>query len=164
MTKATRRAGGTESSERGAVLVEMALVAPVLILLLLGIVDFGWAFSENLDVRHGAREASRLVAVNYRPNPNAGTAQADDIIAEVCQRIDGGTGTTITLQIPSGQPGAVGSVGQYATVTVARPAASLSGLFGPVLNGKSLSSSVETRIEVTSTWTTDNSARSTSCA
>ena len=49
----------------------MALVAPVLILLLLGIVDFGWAFSENLDVRHGAREASRLVAVNYRPNANA---------------------------------------------------------------------------------------------
>jgi hypothetical protein len=150
--------------ERGAVLVELALVAPVLILLLLGIVDFGWAFSENLDVRHGAREASRLVAVNYRPNANSGTAQADDIVTEVCRRIDGGAGTTVTLQIPAGQPGDVGSVGQYASVTIARPAASLSGLFSPVLNGRSLRSEVATRIEVTATWTSDNAARSKTCA
>jgi hypothetical protein len=153
-----------EERERGAVLVEMALVAPVLLMLLFGIIDFGWLFSENLDVRHGAREGSRLIAVNYRPNGNSGNAQADDIIDEACRRIDGGSGTSITLQIPPGQSGDVGSVGQYATITVTRPARSLSGFFGPVMSGKSLTSTVETRIEVTSTWTTGTDARSKACA
>ena len=52
--------------ERGASLVEFALTAPFLILLLLGIIEFGWAFNQNLDVRHGARETARLVDVNRR--------------------------------------------------------------------------------------------------
>ena len=42
--------------ERGASLVEFAILAPLLIVLVLGIVEFGWLFSQNNDVRHGPRE------------------------------------------------------------------------------------------------------------
>ena len=50
--------------QRGASIVEFAIVAPLLFLLLFGIIDFGWAFSQNLDVKHAAREGARLAAVN----------------------------------------------------------------------------------------------------
>ena len=73
---------------RGAVLVEFALVAPLLFVLLFGIIEFGFAFVQWLDVRHGARETARLVAVNYNPNNNVGDPQAQDILAEGCSRMD----------------------------------------------------------------------------
>ena len=149
--------------ERGAALVELALIAPILFALLFGIIDFGWAFTEQLDVKHGAREGSRLVAVNYRASTATGNAQADEIIDEICRRLDGGSGTAVTLQIPNGQTGPVGSVGQYATVSVNRPAVSLSGLFSPIFSGKSLSSEVETRLEVKATWSSSNAARTKNC-
>ena len=57
---------GRRPRERGAVLVEFAIISPVLALLLFGVIEFGWAFSQNLDVRHGAREAARLAAVEER--------------------------------------------------------------------------------------------------
>jgi Flp pilus assembly protein TadG len=150
--------------ERGAVLVELALAAPLLLILLFGIIDFGWAFTQDLDVKQGAREGSRLVAVNYHPTTATGDAQADDIIDEICRRIDGGANTTVTLQIPSGQSGSIGAVGQYASVEVARPATSLSGLFSPVLSGKDLHSQVETRLEVKATWASSNTARTKTCS
>jgi Flp pilus assembly protein TadG len=152
-----------DPGERGAALVELALIAPILFMLLFGIIDFGWAFTEQLDVKHGAREGSRLIAVNYRASTATGTTQADEIIDEICRRVDGGSGTAVTVQIPSGQTGVVGSVGQYATVTVTRPAVALSGLFSPLFSGKSLNSEVETRIEVKATWTTSNATRTKNC-
>ena len=51
--------------ERGANLVEFALVAPFLILLLFGIIEFAWVFAQDLTVKHGAREGARLAAVAF---------------------------------------------------------------------------------------------------
>ena len=51
---ASRRVGQPRVN-RGVALVEAALVFPVLALLFFGVVEFGWVFSQNLDVRHGAR-------------------------------------------------------------------------------------------------------------
>ena len=45
--------------EKGANLVEFALVMPFLLILLFGIVEFAWVFATNLDVKHGAREGAR---------------------------------------------------------------------------------------------------------
>jgi Flp pilus assembly protein TadG len=44
-------------------LVEFAILAPLLILLLFGIIEFGWAIGQQLDVRSKAREATRLSIV-----------------------------------------------------------------------------------------------------
>ena len=52
----------TSTSERGVVLVEMALVAPLLILLVLGIMEFGLAFRNRLTVSNGTQSAGRVAA------------------------------------------------------------------------------------------------------
>lgn len=64
-----RRANG----ERGAVLVEAALVLPILIILILGIVDFGFAFNSYISLRQGTREAARQATVNTAPQPTSGS-------------------------------------------------------------------------------------------
>src|SRR5919197_2642740 len=55
-------------NERGVALVELALVLPLVMVLLLGMLDFGKAFNEWIDETHLANEAARLAAVNYCPD------------------------------------------------------------------------------------------------
>jgi Flp pilus assembly protein TadG len=50
--------------DRGANLVEFALIMPLLLLLILGIVEFGYLFAQYNEVRHGAHEGARLAAVD----------------------------------------------------------------------------------------------------
>jgi Flp pilus assembly protein TadG len=49
--------------EHGQALVEMALILPVLLLLLMGIVQFGIIFSGQIAVASAAREGARIAAV-----------------------------------------------------------------------------------------------------
>jgi hypothetical protein len=48
-------------------MVELALVLPLLLILLLGMVDFGKAYNAWIDETHLANEGARLAAVNYTP-------------------------------------------------------------------------------------------------
>ncbi|MGE5485126.1 MAG: TadE/TadG family type IV pilus assembly protein [Ignavibacteriales bacterium] len=48
------------SGEKGTALVEMALVLPVFLLILLGIMEFGLAINAYVTVQHAAREGARL--------------------------------------------------------------------------------------------------------
>jgi Flp pilus assembly protein TadG len=59
--RSSRRFAG----QRGTALVELALVLPLLMLLLLGMIDFGKAFNSWIDETHLANEGARLAAVNY---------------------------------------------------------------------------------------------------
>lgn len=49
--------------ERGAAAVEFALVLIPLIVLLLGIIEFGYIFNQQLTVTNAAREGSRVLAI-----------------------------------------------------------------------------------------------------
>lgn len=49
--------------EEGQAMVEMALVLPILLLLLLGIVEFGRVFNAFISVAHVSREAARAAAL-----------------------------------------------------------------------------------------------------
>jgi hypothetical protein len=67
---------------RGTALAELALVLPLLLLLIMGMLDFGKAFNEWIDETHLANEGARLAAVGYladgcasAPNPNTCIAQ-----------------------------------------------------------------------------------------
>ena len=60
-------------NERGAALVEFALVLPVLILLLFGMLGFGQVFNYWIDETHLANEGARWAAVNNWPG--SGTLQ-----------------------------------------------------------------------------------------
>jgi Flp pilus assembly protein TadG len=51
--------------EKGQSAVEFALILPVLIVLLCGIIDFGWLYSCDIAATNAAREAARYTAVHY---------------------------------------------------------------------------------------------------
>ena len=65
MIKGLRKA---HSDQRGATLVEFAIVLPLLLLLMLGILDFGKAFNYWITETQVASEGARLAAVNYTPS------------------------------------------------------------------------------------------------
>lgn len=52
----------------GVALAELALVLPLLLVLLLGMLDFGKAFNEWIDETHLANDGARLAAVGYAVN------------------------------------------------------------------------------------------------
>lgn len=55
-----RRVGG---NEKGQALVELALVVPILLLLLFGVVEYGRIFAAYIAVTNGAREGARIASV-----------------------------------------------------------------------------------------------------
>lgn len=53
-----------ERRERGAVLVEAALIMPLIILLIFGLVEFSRAYNTKVTVTHAAREGVRELALH----------------------------------------------------------------------------------------------------
>lgn len=135
------------SRERGAAVVEMALVTPFLVLLLMGIVEFGWLFSQNLDIKHGAREAARMISVNE--DPGGGGNQSLNIINDVCDRMDLFAGTSVTLA----QSGTSVDSAASATVTVAAGQNTLTNFLDwAIPSSYELSATVETRLQKEADW------------
>jgi len=101
--------------DRGANLVEFAMLAPFLILLLLGIIEFGYFLGEWNSVKHGAHEAARLAAVND-----------GSLVTNTCNSMVLHSGATIvTLEFDDGS----GDIGDQGSVTVtASNISSLSGV------------------------------------
>lgn len=130
------------SKDRGANLVEFAILAPLLILLVLGIVEFGWLFSQNNDVKHGAREGARAAAVNLG---NEGV-----LLDRTCDSMDL-TSNIVTVQFTDS---ASGNIGEAASVSVVATPTSLSGLgLIEALMPASLTSTIEFRLEQpSSSW------------
>jgi hypothetical protein len=62
-----RRGQGYFASESGVALIEFALVLPFLLLIVLGVVDFGKALGYKNDETHLANQAARAAAVNACP-------------------------------------------------------------------------------------------------
>jgi len=59
--------------ERGAAAVEMALVLPVLLFLLMGMIDFGRAYNAQIQLSAAAREGVRLASLNGTADPTLAT-------------------------------------------------------------------------------------------
>jgi hypothetical protein len=66
--------------DRGAVAVEFALVLPVLVLILFGIVDFGRMLNAKITLTEAAREGARATALIDR---DAGEARVEDATADM---------------------------------------------------------------------------------
>ncbi|NUP73989.1 MAG: pilus assembly protein [Sinomonas sp.] len=62
--------------ERGAAAVEFALVLPVLLVLVLGIIDFGRAFSAQQTLTNAARVGSRVMALQNSQSAAISAAQS----------------------------------------------------------------------------------------
>lgn len=92
--------------ESGQALVEFALVVPLLLVILLGIIEFGRAINYWIDTTHLANQAARFAAVDK--NPGGGTL-AQFIAGQGTTRElrEGGTdsvqdGLSVELCFPSG--------------------------------------------------------------
>ena len=95
----------------GAAAVELALVLPVLLLLVFGIVQYGWYFFQAQETTFAVREGARVAAVG------AGNAQ------QVCELIGRKMATTDGAKVSVATAGP--NVGDQITVTVARQATNL---------------------------------------
>lgn len=126
----------------------MAIVSILLFTILFGIIDFGWAFMKNLDVRHGAREVGRLAVVNFDDTSGAipGTSQGQRIVNAACDRMDGDAQTSIVLDLSADS--------SNVKVTVTQQFSPLTGFFTFALPS-SLSSTVTMRVEQQQSWDPD---------
>lgn len=111
-------ASGKRLRQRGAVAVEFALVAPILLTLVGGIVEFSYAYNLQISVTQAAREAARTMAVKNDP----ALAQAAAVAGAPGLDAAGFT-YTITGACPTGSTGKT-------QVTVDYSASSLTGMFG----------------------------------
>jgi Flp pilus assembly protein TadG len=117
-------------SERGAVALEFALLLPILLLLLLGIVEFGRAYNAQITLTQAAREAVRVMAIE----DDAALAESSTI--QAAASLDP---ALMTVQIESRDPSASGPVtedkcspGHQVTVRIAYKLKTLTGFFGPL--------------------------------
>jgi Flp pilus assembly protein TadG len=88
--------------ERGAAAVEFALVLPLLVVLLMGIIDFGLYFYNDLAVSHAARDAARYLSVNNIPGANLAVSRLTLVSApaptSTLTPATSGNPATVTLQ------------------------------------------------------------------
>lgn len=73
-------------NERGQTMVEFALVAPILALLLFGVIQFGIAFNSYVTITDAARAGARKAAVSRQAS--CPTCEAIDAVKASAQNLD----------------------------------------------------------------------------
>ncbi len=138
-----RRTARTKT--RGVAIVEFALIAPLLFLLLFGIIEFGFVFNDYQSVRQGVRDATRSAVVNNVSNCSAGDG-TDDLMCLVEQRIGLPGDTRVRIDVTAANPGIPGDRGSI-KVCVQRQIRSVTGIVSPFLNNRYISTEVTMRVE-----------------
>ena len=130
-------------------MVEFALIVPLFFFVLFGVIEVGWFFSQQVEVRNAAREGARLAVVDF-----ADTATMRSL---VCDRasLAGDRASTrfelVTVVTGSSQP-------DTARVVVEQAYASITGGFIPGFDGRAVTSTVEMRLEQSiENWVSDGS-------
>jgi Flp pilus assembly protein TadG len=115
-----------ERSERGAVAVEFAILAPVLIMLLMGIMEFGRAYNAQVSLTNAAREGVRVMAIS-NSEASARTAAKNAAVTLSPALVD----SNITFSATSCAADA------QMTVTIKYTLSTLTGIAGPfAMTGK----------------------------
>jgi Flp pilus assembly protein TadG len=108
--------------QSAAALVEFALILPILLLLLLGMVDFGKSYNYWIDETHLASEGSRYAEVNKNPSQVAGQSLQTYIQqqADTSELRSGGTAAIPSAaQVCISFPNGTSNVGDPVKVEVA---------------------------------------------
>jgi Flp pilus assembly protein TadG len=109
--------------ERGASAVEFAFIVPVLIVLVLGIAEFGHAFQVQGTLSAAAREGVRAMALRNDP------AEARDVVRNAASSLDPAiTDAQITID-PSSCP-TLNAGSTSVRLTISYPMPYLTGFFG----------------------------------
>jgi Flp pilus assembly protein TadG len=109
--------------QRGAALVEFALVLPLLLLLVFGIIEFGLVLYDKTVITNASREAARYGIVWAPTKPTVSEIQA--VAANYCSTYLISLGSNSNGCPAPNVTGAGGPFGQPLTVTVSYPFASL---------------------------------------
>lgn len=112
-----------QDHERGAAAVEFALVLPVLLLLVFGIVEFGRAYNIQTSVTAAARQGARVMALDNDPTAARSAAKA----AAQPYTVADGQITVGTCPVPN-------TTNALVTVTVRYPVTLITGWFGTSIN------------------------------
>ncbi|MEJ7771774.1 MAG: TadE/TadG family type IV pilus assembly protein [Geodermatophilaceae bacterium] len=116
--------------DRGAAVVEFALIVPVLLLLVLGIAEFGHAYQVQTSLSAAAREGVRVMALQNDPAAARDTTRASAPTLNL---------TNAQISVSPGSCAATSTApAATATVTVTYQMGFLTGLFGSgiTLTGK----------------------------
>ena len=135
--------------EKGAALVEFALLAPLLIILVMGVIEFGWLFAQMNEIRHVAQEGARWGAVSHPDIDGSGSADWGDLAARACGAANLPSGTSV--DVSGTYSGA--AKGDTATVTVTATVQSLSNL--PIISTflpDTLTNTATFRLEQPAAW------------
>ena len=129
----SRRLIGTR--DRGAAAVEFAIMLPLLLLLVFGIIDFGRALNAQVTITQAAREGARLTALN-QPNVASRTQAAATGLS--------GVGVTVWSACPAGSsPTANADVKVTYAFTFITPIGAIARIFGGSGPGSQLNLSAE---------------------
>lgn len=117
-------------SDRGSVAVEFALVLPVLVMLIMGIVEFGHAYNAQITLTNAAREGVRVMAITNTLTPAREAAkQAAATLTPALQNTD------ITFLASDGT--STCSDTKQMTVTIRYTLGTITGIAGPfAMTGK----------------------------
>jgi Flp pilus assembly protein TadG len=116
-----RRQPSSDARDRGAVAVEFALVLPLLLVIVFGVIDFGRAFNAQVTITQAAREGGRLAALG-QPDVEARTQAAAALLNPPVS-------VAPTVCAPGAGPGTDGSVVVTYPFTFATPIGAIAALF-----------------------------------
>ena len=146
------------SSERGAALVEMALVLPLLLMIVFGVVEFGATYSNFINLRDGVRNAARSASVgNFGTTTSCNLTGAGEASTNV-QRLmcltkqETGLDTTqLRVKVLSADS-TFATAGTFAKndgiiICAQIPTKAMTGFLSNALTGRTLQTKVAMRIE-----------------
>lgn len=78
--------------------METAIIFPLLIALLFGVIEMGWSVDQRQDIRHNAHDIARTAALGF-----AGTSgDTDALVVELCERYDLRADATVDVVLVDG--------------------------------------------------------------
>ena len=104
--------------ERGAAAVEFALILPLLMTVVIGVMEFGFLFNQQISLSQAAREGARSYAIHH------GEAGFDLnlVVQQAAPSVSG-------VSASSSQPSGLCPSGQNVEITASKPYKSLTGWF-----------------------------------
>ncbi|MDQ6600274.1 TadE/TadG family type IV pilus assembly protein [Bacillus salipaludis] len=122
-------------SEKGQSLVEFALILPILVLLLFGIIDFARIFHVYLTMDHAGREAARAASIGKDDSTIKSTAVSD------------ASSIGLTADKVGVTPSGTKTSGSNISITITYPITFLTPVIGNIVGPITLTDTTVMRVE-----------------
>jgi Flp pilus assembly protein TadG len=133
----TLRSRRERGRERGQSLVEFSMIVTVMMLLLLGMLEFGFLFDQHLTIEYSSREGARVGSALANGSSSIPCAQVDDNVVAAVQRVITSPGSRVSEN-------KVTSIRIYKSTATGVQSGNIYNLWvyqagaGPVVDGKAL--------------------------